>query len=352
MSPATPAATRFHLSLNVSDLGRSVDFFTLVFGAPPAKRRADYAKFEPEFPPLVLSLEPHSHAGGGALNHAGFRFPDSAALVAAQRRLEEGGIRTQREEGVECCYARQTKFWARDPDANLWEFYVLEGDIDHRGAGQALEVIPSVPAAAPSTMPAAWEHRMGQPFQIPDEFGDGSLDEILLRGTFNVPVSGDEMVEMLQQSHAALKPDGAIVVHVLTAETPLTTPPHLPGAAAYVRHVPVREEVLNAVKAAGFVDVQLTTFRSKACFEHDGVALRETKIGARRPAAESDATCTVVFKGPFAEATDDAGHTWYRGQKTTVPLSRWQGLQRTPLADLFVRLPAETVVGACGVKQP
>ena len=58
--------------------------------------------------------------------------------------------------------------------------------------------------------------------------------------------------------------------------------------------------------------------------------------------------CTVVFKGPFAEATDDEGHTWHRGQKTAIPVSRWEALQRTPLADLFVEMPMETVVGACG----
>src|SRR5262245_58214490 len=142
MSTTAAAPTRFHMSLNVSDLGRSVEFFERVFGKPPAKRRSDYAKFELDSPPLVMSLEPHAPASGGALNHAGFRFPDSAALVEVQRRLETAGIRTQREEGVECCYARQTKFWVRDPDNTLWEFYVLEGDIDHRGAGQALDVIP------------------------------------------------------------------------------------------------------------------------------------------------------------------------------------------------------------------
>ena len=55
--PVAPAI-RFHLSLNVSDLNRSVAFFRTLFGMEPAKLRADYAKFEPDDPPLVLSLEP------------------------------------------------------------------------------------------------------------------------------------------------------------------------------------------------------------------------------------------------------------------------------------------------------
>ena len=88
--PVVPAV-RFHLSLNVSDLERSVAFYRVLFGRGPAKRRADYAKFELDDPPLVLSLEPTPRAAGGPLNHAGFRMPDAAALVAMQQRLGSGG---------------------------------------------------------------------------------------------------------------------------------------------------------------------------------------------------------------------------------------------------------------------
>ena len=136
--PMAPAI-RFHLSLNISDLERSVGFYRILFGREPAKCRPDYAKFELDDPPLVLSLEPTPRGTGGALNHLGFRMPDSAALVAVQMRLEKAGIRTQRQEGVECCYARQTKFWVTDPDQTLWEIYTLDEDIDHRGVGQTRE---------------------------------------------------------------------------------------------------------------------------------------------------------------------------------------------------------------------
>jgi catechol 2,3-dioxygenase-like lactoylglutathione lyase family enzyme len=132
-------AVRFHLSLNVTNLERSVAFYRILFGKEPAKCRPDYAKFELDDPPLVLSLEPTPPGPGGALNHLGFRMPDSATLVTVQMRLERAGIHTKREEGVECCYARQTKFWVTDPDHTLWEIYTLDEDIDHRGAGQTRE---------------------------------------------------------------------------------------------------------------------------------------------------------------------------------------------------------------------
>lgn len=136
--PIAPAV-RFHLSLNVSDLERSVAFYRILFGRDPAKCRSDYAKFELDDPPLVLSLQPTPPGPGGVLNHVGFRMPDSTSLVAVQIRLERASIHTRREEGVECCYARQTKFWVTDPDQTLWEIYTLDEDLDHRGAGQTLE---------------------------------------------------------------------------------------------------------------------------------------------------------------------------------------------------------------------
>ena len=81
-----------------------------------------------------------------------------------QERLERAGVRSQREEGVECCYARQTKFWVHDPDRTLWEVYTLDGDLDHRGAGQAHAAV--LPAAEPVAAPVSWEHRLGQPVSL------------------------------------------------------------------------------------------------------------------------------------------------------------------------------------------
>lgn len=56
---------KFHLSLNVSNLNRSLAFYEVLFGKPPAKRRSDYAKFEVDEPPLVLSLIPTTPGVGG-----------------------------------------------------------------------------------------------------------------------------------------------------------------------------------------------------------------------------------------------------------------------------------------------
>ncbi|HVY70871.1 MAG TPA: ArsI/CadI family heavy metal resistance metalloenzyme, partial [Verrucomicrobiae bacterium] len=165
----------FHTSLNVSDLSRSIAFYRALFGIEPAKQRSDYAKFEVTEPALVLSLIPAPVTLGGTLNHAGIRLANSEELVKVQARLEAAGIRTQREEGVECCYARQTKFWVTDPDCTLWELYVFHEDIDEHGDDHAPAVNHSngfamdVPAAK-----VVWQHNIADPLpeQIPHpDFG-------------------------------------------------------------------------------------------------------------------------------------------------------------------------------------
>ena len=166
--PTVVPIVRFHISLNVTDLERSVRFYEILFDRPPAKQRDDYAKFETEDPPLVLSLEPNGKSGGGTLNHLGIRLGNARQLVAVQERLETRGVRSRREEGVECCYAKQTKFWVQDPDNTLWEFYTLDDDsLDRKGVGQSLEVMTS------STLPeeaVVWEHRLGTPIPVRTRF--------------------------------------------------------------------------------------------------------------------------------------------------------------------------------------
>src|SRR5262249_14046000 len=285
--PLAPAqAVRFHLSLNVSDLGRSVAFYRTLFGRPPAKLRADYAKFELDDPPLVLSLEPSPRPQGGPLNHLGFRLPDAAGLVGLQERLERAGVRSQREEGVECCYARQTKFWVHDPDRTLWEVYTLEGDIDHRGAGQLPEKVlpPEPPAAAAQPEPVVWEHRLGQEVPARAPFADGGADEVRLRGSLNVPLGEEDRRRLLAAARRVLRPGGRLFVHVLTAEKLFAGPPGLPGPAAAVQHVPVDAEVVALLEAAGLEGVRLLKFDARPCFVRDDVPMRETQIEAWKPA--------------------------------------------------------------------
>jgi catechol 2,3-dioxygenase-like lactoylglutathione lyase family enzyme len=298
---AAPASVKFHLSLNVASLDRSVAFFQALFGCEAAKCRPDYAKFELDEPPVVLSLEPHAPGSSGALNHLGFRLADSAELIEWQRRLEAAGIQTQREEGVECCYARQTKFWVRDPDNNLWEIYVLDEDIEHRGMGQVPDDLPppvgqtstsaagatagSSSSANEPPAPAIWQHTLGTPLPTKIFALDASTAEVQLRGSFNATHGSAIRGQFLAEVFRILASGGTVSLHMLTATSELTFPAGtLPDPASYVTQALPLDQLLDDLKAAGFESPQLTKYGARPCFAHDGVKLRETMLTVRKPA--------------------------------------------------------------------
>ena len=334
--PVAPAL-RFHLSLNVSDLGRAVSFYRILFGREPAKLRSDYAKFELDDPPLVLSLEPSARGTGGPLNHLGFRLPDAATLVAMQERLERAGIASRREEGVECCYARQTKFWVTDPDHTLWEIYTLDEDLDHRGPGQKLEEM--LPAAVAATVPVTWEHRLGEAVPEVLPFADNSLDEVQLRGTFNVLLPENVQRRLVGEARRVLRPGGRLFAHVLVAERLLSGPPQLPGPAGYVQHVPVEGEPVRLLEEADFRGVHMLKFDARPCFVREGIGLRELQLEGWKEADETgEKTVTVLYKGPLRRLTDDAGVVYPRGQRVRATPASAERLRQGAEAEHFLFL--------------
>lgn len=117
---------RVQLALNVADLDRSIEFYSKLFGTPPAKVRDGYANFAIADPPLKLILFTGSGTPG-TLNHVGVEVdtPDEVARIIARTRAE--GLEQEVQSEVTCCYAVQDKTWVQGPD-NAWEFYTVLGD--------------------------------------------------------------------------------------------------------------------------------------------------------------------------------------------------------------------------------
>lgn len=331
-SPAS-TATRFHVGLHVSDLARSVRFYRVLLGVEPTKHFGDYAKFEVALPPLVLALYPAPQPAGGALNHVGLRFPDSSALVDVQRRLEEVGITTQRQEGVECCYSRQTKFWVTDPDRTLWEIYTLHDDIDHSG-------FDDPPAPKTNSEQSVWQHRITDP--LPDRIphADNSLDEVMLEGTFNARVMTNRLVNLLTDAHRVLKPGGKVSIHGLVGDKPFPGTPNLPGMASLVQRVPVETEPLGMLLRAGFGGLFYEKLGDIHCFTVNGVELRELRLHGWKPGAGGDGkACSIMYKGPFEEVSCECGAIFRRGQRIAVSALVASWLRSGPAADSFAFLP-------------
>ena len=124
-----------HIALNVEDLHRSVSFYEALFGVAPDKVAQGYARFRTDDPALVLALNEQEKVRRGArLSHFGVKLSTQQQLEAAEARLRPAGLirKTQRE--TKCCHAVQNKIWARDPEGNDWEFYVVVEDLQPVGS--------------------------------------------------------------------------------------------------------------------------------------------------------------------------------------------------------------------------
>lgn len=130
---------RFHVNVSVSDLARSTQFYSTLFGVPPTLRKGDYAKWMLEDPRLNFSIS-ESHSARG-VNHIGLQAETLEELAAIQARLDEAEEKTFEQPDAQCCYARSSKTWVRDPDDVAWETFVTHGQITHYGNDR-------VPAAA------------------------------------------------------------------------------------------------------------------------------------------------------------------------------------------------------------
>jgi catechol 2,3-dioxygenase-like lactoylglutathione lyase family enzyme len=116
--------SRVQLSINVSDFDAAVAFYSRLFGAP-AKLRSGYARFAVDNPPLKLVLNSPGNGPDGAINHLGVEVSSTGDVTQAGARLAAAGLATEPEPGTTCCYARQDKVWAHDPDGVAWEYYTV-----------------------------------------------------------------------------------------------------------------------------------------------------------------------------------------------------------------------------------
>jgi catechol 2,3-dioxygenase-like lactoylglutathione lyase family enzyme len=137
-----------HVSLNVTDVDAAVTFYRAFFGTEPLKRRPGYAKFDLASPALNLALVERAPTGQN-VNHFGVQVATSADVAEAEARLAASGLLDQVETGTSCCYAKQDKVWAVDPDGNRWEIFTVLEDADVMKE----EASPccTTPAAVPSS---------------------------------------------------------------------------------------------------------------------------------------------------------------------------------------------------------
>ena len=117
---------RFHVHVNVTDLDRSITFYSQLFGAAPAVVKPDYAKWMLDDPRVNFAISKRDRTAG--VDHLGIQADDGAALEAIGARLKAADAVSLTEVGTTCCYAHSDKYWAEDPQGLRWETFHTQGE--------------------------------------------------------------------------------------------------------------------------------------------------------------------------------------------------------------------------------
>ncbi|MEM7080394.1 MAG: ArsI/CadI family heavy metal resistance metalloenzyme [Pseudomonadota bacterium] len=123
---------RLHISFNVTDLEKSVGFYSTLFAAPPTVRKEDYAKWLLDDPRVNFVLEAGDAATAG-FGHAGIQVESDAELATLFTSMQNAEAPYLAEGTTTCCYARSDKSWTSDPDGVMWEGFYTHHQTEERG---------------------------------------------------------------------------------------------------------------------------------------------------------------------------------------------------------------------------
>lgn len=143
---------RMHVSINVKNVAKSVEFYRMVFGVEPQKRTSTYAKFDLKEPYFNFSMHESSDSRlTSQVNHLGLEVMSEQEVTQWQKKLEALRIAVTPEENTDCCYARQDKVWFSDPDGNSWEVFFVHEQLPVTGAEPPRKATNTSQACGPGT---------------------------------------------------------------------------------------------------------------------------------------------------------------------------------------------------------
>lgn len=121
---------RMHISLYVSDIAQTVNFYTSFFGQPASKVKKGYAKYELTSPGLIISFVENPERVKSNFGHLGIQVDSKKEMERRLAIAKQQNIVSLEEMGTACCYAVQDKFWVDDPDGHQWEVYCFHEDVE------------------------------------------------------------------------------------------------------------------------------------------------------------------------------------------------------------------------------
>lgn len=147
---------RLHVHVGVTDLDRSISFYSTLFGTQPSVVKVDYAKWMIDDPRVNFAISSGDHAGKG-IEHLGIQAENEAELTEVYGRLKAADRPILDEGKTTCCYAKSEKSWVADPDGVIWEAFHTTGETTLYGDSPALNALvrgeQEVECCTPATPP-------------------------------------------------------------------------------------------------------------------------------------------------------------------------------------------------------
>lgn len=120
---------KMHVSLYVSNIEETIQFYNAFFGQTANKKEIKYAKYILEEPALIISFIEQAEKVKAQFGHLGFQLETKELLEQRLTTIRGKNLPIKEEMGVSCCYALQDKFWVSDPDGYQWEVYYFHKDV-------------------------------------------------------------------------------------------------------------------------------------------------------------------------------------------------------------------------------
>ena len=137
---------RFHVHVAVHDLEQSIRFYSALFGAAPAVKKGDYAKWMLEDPRVNFAISNRSPKTG--IDHLGLQADDGSELEEIGSRLAQADVSAVSQKGASCCYAKSDKYWTIDPQGVAWESFHTLDSVPMYGADTRIRIEESPVKAA------------------------------------------------------------------------------------------------------------------------------------------------------------------------------------------------------------
>jgi catechol 2,3-dioxygenase-like lactoylglutathione lyase family enzyme len=137
---------RLHIHLGVENIEASIAFYSALFGQPPVKVKADYAKWLLADPRLNFAIS--TRAKNTGVDHLGIQVDSAEELETLRTQLAAAELATHSEGETVCCYMRSEKSWLQDPNGLAWEAYHSMAEAQVFSEATAAPTACCVPQAA------------------------------------------------------------------------------------------------------------------------------------------------------------------------------------------------------------